>query len=136
MKCLGQNFARVISSIDHSRGFPENIRQHNIHHIQLFLTEHLTQKRPELLSQPVQLLAAHRADLRDSELVIVRVKYLEVLVKDLLRRLIAEIAPRAEHIPGVLLNLHLRDLCELFRHLLIERRAGRRPEHQRVRDDG
>ena len=57
-------------------------------------------------------------------------------MEQLVHRALPQARARAEHLGGVLLDVQSRNLRQLLGDHAVERRTGRRTEHQRVRQDG
>ena len=60
---------------------------------------------------------------------------LEILIENLFGRLVLEITSGAEHFLCMILNIHVRNLCEPLCNALVKRCTGWRAEHQRVGND-
>ena len=50
---------------------------------------------------------------------------LKILIENLFGRLVLEITSGAEHFLRMILNIHIRNLCEPLCNALVKRRAGR-----------
>ena len=114
----------------------DDIRQHEEYHAHAALHRLHRKLRAELLRDFQKLLCIHGADLTDAEYGIAENELLEILMQDLVRRLISKRGSRTEHLLCVISGVHARDLCERKTSDLVARRAGRRAEQQRVGDDG
>ena len=101
-----------------------NIGEHEEYHLDSVLAALALQMGRQILPDSLQLLRVHGIDLAHAEGNILHNKLLEILVKDLLRRLIPEIAAGLEHFRGKLFNMDFRDPGQGFRRRLVHGSAG------------
>ena len=97
------------------------------------LAFHLRQK---LFLDGFQLARIEGCNLADTKRNIAHDEFFEILVENLLRRFILQIASCAEHFGCKLRNA---DACNVRQSLccrFIKKRTRRRPEHQRIGNDG
>ena len=101
----------------------------------VFSTLHL-QMRNQLVFNQVKLLSGHGGNLSDGEYRFFNIEPFVILVENLLRRFILQIASRAEHICGIFFQiLNSGDLRHLPCRFLIQRRTGGGSKQESVRDN-
>ena len=83
----------------------------------------------------LQFIRTHGVNLSDTEHCIVDCKLFKIEETDFFRTLSFQITSGIEHLLSQTFNLHTCDLGKLSRCILIQRRAGRRTEHQRIRNN-